>query len=215
MVNPKGNTIFWLGLTAFVAIIELSVVLFLVPTEKLSSAIAQEKQLCIDTLGFAACNEIKHTADSWYKGAAIDTGARQLTYDFFIGKFESNLATIPNFDDRGLGIYSTRFFTNLWGTIYLGVWRISSALVWAPWFAFMALAVIVDAMVLRKIATWRFSHRSSLLHWVGVFSVFLVVQVSLIILILPWPLPPIWPPIGYAIVLGSMWMVIRNLMKRI
>lgn len=215
MINPKGHTLFWVGITAFVAVIELSIVLFLVPTERLRSAINQEMQLCLDTLGYTACDEIKQTTDAWYKAAAIDSGARQVTYDFLIGSFESNLAAIPNFDDRGLGVYSTRFFSNLWGTLYIGVWRVSSALIWIPWLAFMAVAVVIDALVLRKIATWRFSHRSSLIHWVGVFSVFIVFQISLIILILPWPLPPIWPPAAYGVVLLAVWMVVRNLMKRV
>lgn len=215
MINPKSNLVFWVYATLVIAVIELSFILLLVPTQRVTEAINREKTLCADQLGIPACSQIKSVADRWYHSVAHETGAREATFKFFIGNFEQTNQAINDFDDRGVGMFSERFFRNLWGTLYIATWRLASALTWAPWFAFLAVAVVVDAVVLRKIEMWRFSHRSPLVHWIGLFTIFLVFELALLILILPWALSPLWPPFAYAIVLGSLWLIIRNMLKRI
>jgi len=215
VINPKSNLMFWVATTFFVAVIEIAIITLLVPTERLSSAISKEKQLCVDRLGSDACFEIKKTADSWYRVLALDSGAREATYDFFIGNFEGTQDAIHDFDDRGMHVFSTRFFQNMWGTLYIATWRLSSALSWLPWFLILAVAVVADAAVLRKIEQWRFSHRSALMQYLGMFTIFVVFELFLLVIIMPWAISPLWPPAAYAAVLAAMWVVISNMMKRV
>lgn len=206
---------FWVVATLFVAAIEIAVITLVVPTERLSEAITKEKQLCVDHLGNDACFEIKKTADAWYRVIALDSGAREATYNFFIGNFEATKDIIHDFDDRGMSVFSTRFFQNMWGTVYIATWRVSSALSWLPWFMILAVAVVVDGAVVRKIEQWKFSHRSALMQYLGMFAIFVVFELFLLVVIMPWAMSPLWPPFAYGVVLFALWVFISNMMKRV
>lgn len=214
MARPTDRGRFILLSWVILVFLEIALVILFVPPERIAQAIQNEKQICLDQLGEDACVTIRETTDAWYRAAIEDSGAKSGWYGYFFTRHDAEDPYL-HLDDRGMESLGLRVSQTMFGAIYIVFWRACIAVSWLPWFTFIALAVVADAIVRWKIGHWRFSYRSPIVHHAALTAIILAAAVFLFIVVLPITLTPFWAPAGFAFVLASVWALIANMQKRV
>lgn len=196
-------------------LLEITLVIVFVPPESIAKSIENEKRICLEQLGEDACVGIRETTDSWYRYVVLDSGMKDGWYNYFFTKHDGEGDPYLYLDDRGVSALGMRVSQTMFGSFYIMFWRACIAVSWLPWFAFIALAVVADAVVKWKIGQFRFSYRSPIIHHAALTSIIFAISTFLFILILPVTLTPFWLPIGASIMLFSIWLLISNMQKRV
>jgi hypothetical protein len=102
-----------------------------------------------------------------------------------------------------------------WDSVRLTVYRLAYLADWARWLAPLALAVVLDGGLKRRIKRAGFGNLSPLRHRYGWYALLTLVFVVLFSLWWPAPLPVWWLPVLLAGLLGCLWLVLSNTQRRV
>lgn len=199
-----------------VVLSEFAIVALIVQPEYMAKVLEAEKGVYMRHLGEAAAKEIRAGADAWFIKSAINTGARQVTYEFVAGRHDRVGTTgLNQMDDRGFGRWAVRLLQTVWGAYYLVLYRAVAITSWVPYFIPLLFAAVVDASTRRAIAKWQFSYRSPLIHFSSLNVLTAVFLGTLAILACPITITPLWVPAAMVLVVFAAWTLVANMTKRV
>lgn len=208
--SRKKNPVFFvLGLI----LIELSLVFFFVPKDKITEIGEKERKAVERQMGEGTAAHVKNLADTWYRAAFIQTGFLHSTYDFLFEQWENEESA--KFDDRGLSRAVERRLDVTWLVLYQVFYRAAITAIWLPYLLPFLLVVGVDGMLQREIRKWQFSYASPLAVKGGTQMMMVIFALILLAPFAPISTPPMTMPLLVGVMAMALWVMTSNIQKRI
>jgi len=193
-------------------LLEAALVFLLVPKESIIEMREREAGKVQTYLGEQSQNEIKETADSWYRTTLVDTGMMEGVYNFLFDGWKDD---DTGFDDRGLSALVEQRVDVFWLALHQAYYRSSVIFAWLPCLAPLLFASFFDGLIQRKVRQWQFSYSSPAAHRISSKVLYGVLAVAVLSPFFPLALHPFAMPFmmgacGIALAFGA-----ANIQKRI
>jgi hypothetical protein len=212
-VDEKGNRSYltWLAVGTLML---WAVVALVIPPETITKVIDSERHMYARHLGPTAEGVIRGHADRWFTDLAIDSGFRDATYNFMIGRHAEGESKGPKIDDRGLSQYTMRQLQSTWGAVYQAMYRIAGLMSWIPYLIPIVAAMIFDGICQWQIRQWRFSYASQTVHGYSARFMLVILFGCLTIPVLPVSITPWFAPLFIVSASTAGWVMAANMIKR-
>lgn len=204
----------WFGL---LVLTEIIVVLVLAPNPWLRSVAEREYDMARAVLSAASVRDVDDRAAHWYRVLIRDTGLESQMYAF-AGRAPDGRrldGDAPPVDSRGLLDYFEGRVEAAIAVLYRVLWRVSSALVWAPFLLLLAIPSVVEGITAWRIRRHGFRYASPLAHRYAWRAQGGIAILCLFALLLPLPLPPQAAPLALAALAAALAISLANMPKRI
>ncbi|MCG7871022.1 MAG: DUF4400 domain-containing protein [Candidatus Thiodiazotropha lotti] len=187
------------------AMICIILVLFLAPPAVLQSAFAQEREITADLVGYSNEEKIHSMSDRWNRSLvdreAWHAGARNIE--------------LPLTHHNRLASYLEDRVEAAAALIEIGCYRLASIGIWLMLALPLFIAVVVDAVMTRKVRQHQFRYVSHTLQFASGTAIGVVVALLLAGLFIPYPLPYTLTAFLGIPLAWLIWNWVANLPKRI
>ncbi len=206
-----------LYLILILLIFEVLMILLVIPTNWMEEVIRKEQLMGRAFLGEAAQLQLTSKAESMFKSVMVDTGAYRAIHEFFIPTEEQRIASrgLENLGKDNVFPYAEARVKAFALIIFQVLIRISEILLWLPYLVILAIPAVYDGYNQWHINRSSYNYSSPLMHRYGVRGMGLVLLGSLMISIIPLPIPPIVVPVAGFCMIAFLGITIKYLQKRI
>jgi hypothetical protein len=164
----------------------------------IQGAIDHDRATLQSAVGEEAAAVARMRADRWFRNVFVDSGViENASYLFVPTAVERERSWL--FKDIGEPqfTFAESRLRALWSTFYLGMSRVSGALVWWPYLGFVIAPMFVDAWVRRRIRRSAFGFASPMRHsWLRIVGIAFIYAATIGIL-LPYQLSAIAVPVFF------------------
>lgn len=208
--SHRGAVAIW-WFVAAVIVLEFVAVLLFVPSRHVARYNNAERVSVAAGLGAQAEHYVLESANRWYRITLIDTGMTAALNDFLFGNYTPPVSN-PN---ESVTNYAHDRVATFWRLLYALYYRVALIWLWIPYLLPLAIPALVDAAMERKVRQWRFSFVSPMTRAVAARAGGALVMALGVVLMIPLHVPPLAYPLLVAALLGTTWMRVANLQKRI
>lgn len=206
-----------LYLILILLIFEVLMILLVIPTNWMEEVIRKEQLMGRTFLGEEAQLQLTSQAESMFKSVMVDTGFYRAIHEFFIPTEEQRLASrgLENLGRDDVFPYAEARVQAFALIIFQVMIRVSEILLWLPYLVILAIPAVYDGYNQWHINRSSYNYSSPLMHRYGVRGMGLVLLGSLMISIVPLPIPPIVVPVAGFCMIAFLGITIKYLQKRI
>lgn len=206
-----------LYLIPILLVFEVIMILLVVPTDWMEDVIRKEQLMGRAFLGETAQLELTAKAESMFNKTLIDTGAYQAIHEFFIPTEEQRAASkgMENMGRDHVFPYAESRVQAFAMIVFQVMIRIAEILLWLPYLLILAIPAIFDGYNQWHINRSSYNYSSPLMHRYGMRGMGLVLMASLMVSIIPLPIPPIVVPVAGFCMIAFLGLTIKHVQKRI
>jgi len=201
---------------AWIAMIQLAVVMVLVPGNLVERAIQGESAMVQATMGIKTSQWLHGTAQSWVQSSLMDSGVYQAAYDFLIPT-QAQRDNSRAIEDMGQGWFAwvhTRLDA-LVRVIFQFYARCALLLMWLPYALILFLPALFDGVVTRKIRQTNFNYSSPVVHHYSLRTLSILIVGLFILFFAPIALHPLIIPVALMMSCVLSGVMVGNLQKRV
>jgi len=190
----------------------LAIILFFIPSTWIEQVTAQEKQVAYEQFGRERTEKVLVNAHNTFNVMFVDTGIEQQTFSFFIPKKNAEAKPMDGMAGDFFGMMYGRLAA-FWAAVYQGLIRGYFFISWVPYLLPFIIAVVVDALVVRKVRIENFEFASPQYYGFAthmmIFGFFSIFYYFLAPFTVTFVMVPIWA-IG---MMGMLHLLITNLQR--
>lgn len=203
-------------LFAFVALLHVLIYSVFVDESYVVGAMQKEHALNAQVIGDELAIATHNRGQGWYEAAVVSNGLAANVFAMYVPDAVDWQNAGSAMDGMGKPIFDwfEQRLRVLFSLIFLACLRISAALVWAPYMALVAVPLVVDGALVRKIRQTTFDFQSPLRHGYSAALVGVVATLFLLMIFAPLPMPAFVAPAFAAVVALATRTIIANLPKR-
>ncbi len=202
--------------TAIGMIAALLLTVLLARPSQIIGVLAEEGVAVEEALGRPALDKVDRMASSAYYRSLIRTGIYASAYHLLIPTKAQQANDPLNLGKtRGLLVWARDRVNVLFILLFLLYERFSLLLLWLPSTAFIAGAAAVTGWYMRKVKQGNFAFASPTLHRYGIGILTVAAMLAPLMMMLPWPVPPLAFPVALLVAAFMIMLIIANVAKRI
>jgi len=201
---------------AWIALIQLVVIMVLVPGNFIDGAIEREAVLVQAMMGLDTYHWMHSTAQAWVQSSLMDSGVYQTVYDHLIPTAEQKARGVgmQGFGEGWFAWVHTRLDA-LVRVILLFYARCALLMLWLPYALILLVPALFDGFVTRKIKQTNFDYASPIVHRYGIRGLSVLVLGLFVVFFAPVPVPPLLIPVVMMACCVLVGVVIGNLQKKV
>lgn len=202
--------------TAIGMIAALILTIVLARPQQIIGVLAEEGAQVEEALGKAALDKTDRMASSAYYRMLIRSGIYASCYHLLIPTRAQQANDPVNWGRaNGILIWARDRVNVLFILLFLLFERAALLLMWLPSTGFIAGAAALTGWYMRKIKQGNFAFASPTLHRYGIGILAITAMLSPLMMMLPWPMPPLAFPIALLVAAFMIMLIIANVAKRI
>ncbi|WP_304526730.1 DUF4400 domain-containing protein [Halomonas sp. I5-271120] len=206
-----------LFLILILLVFEIFMIILVVPTDWMEDVIRKEQMMGRAFLGESTQLALTSDAERMFNSLMMDTGVYQAVHQFFIPTEEERLASgaMKDLGRSEVFPYAESRVQALAMIVFQVMIRISEIMLWMPYLLVLAVPAIYDGYCQWHINRSSYQYSSPLMHRYGMRGMGLVLLASLMISIVPLPIPPVVVPVAGFCMIAFLGITIKNIQKRI